>query len=86
MPKLTNVATDTTCPMIHDDASEPIRIENWSIFKDGPESRLKGEVYNHPLFADGDDIITSGVQRYHPELGVARTRNTLYWLGQRRSY
>lgn len=66
-----------------------VRIENWSairipldMYKPAELSPLqvRGLVYGHPKFANGDDIITSALVR--SEGRVVCTRNTEYILGQ----
>lgn len=62
-------------------------LENWSLVGrvepyTPPELwkySLRGEVYNHPLFEDGEVVYTSSVQRVSD--GKVITRNTEYTLG-----
>ena len=41
---------------------------------------LVGDVSGHPLFQDGDRIVTSRLIDFRPDLGVAETLNTVYIL------
>lgn len=42
-------------------------IKNWALVGQGPNGlgRLAGEVYNHPRFYDGADVLTSFVIKAH---------------------
>jgi hypothetical protein len=62
------------------------RLENWSLVRDdrngfkAPELRpvvLKGNVYNHKDFEDGELISTSTVKKIEIRNRVARTMNTV---------
>lgn len=67
------------------------KLENWSIVKEdsnpflAPEIRgfiLKGNIYNDNRFQNGSLIVTSTIQEINIKNRVARTRNTLYRLGE----
>ena len=66
---------------------QKVKLENWAVVALGspytaPEARvqaLRGEVYGHPDFSDGDKITTSRVVDIGE--GIAKTKNTKYNLG-----
>tara|TARA_R100001244_G_scaffold117145_1_gene87157 strand:+ start:939 stop:1235 length:297 start_codon:yes stop_codon:yes gene_type:complete len=64
------------------------KIENWAVVSgetnpyQAPESisrHIRGEVYGHPNFPDGDTVTTSTLVLL--EGGIAKTQNTQYSLG-----
>ena len=61
-------------------------LENWEalVRRRGKEFVLvvKGDVYRHPEFQDGEDIQTSAVQWFDRKARFCRTINRLYALGQ----
>ncbi len=68
-----------------------IRIENWSVctHKDNiwtaPEIQvkfLKGTVYGHPVFPDGQEVYTSSLVLLDIPNKIAETRNSSYVLGE----
>ena len=52
------------------------RLRNWVHCT----SYLVGDVSGHPLFQDGDRIVTSRLIDFRPDLGIAETLNTVYIL------
>lgn len=60
---------------------KPIILENW--FRYG--TSLHGNVYGHPRFHDGDEVTTSEVVELLEDIGVAKTRNTVYVLRNKRA-
>jgi len=65
-----------------------MRLENWSVTgSDDPYQppecqtrRLRGEVFGHPKFVDGEHITTSSV--VSAGSGTVTTRNSVYMLGE----
>ena len=63
------------------------RLENWAVVGLGgpytaPECRvqaLRGEVYDHPGFSDGETVTSSELTFLKG--GIAKTKNTKYELG-----
>lgn len=63
------------------------RLENWiivnDIFRDC--SRLQGNIYNDNRFSDGIFVSTSRLVEIDFVNNEARTKNTIYELGKRKS-
>lgn len=68
-----------------------IRLENWAIVArynpyDAPELGLhiviKGEVYDHPHFDNGKEIVTGYLKNFDSVLKTAQTNSTSYILGK----
>jgi len=57
--------------------AEPIILRHWGWCT---STRLCGEAYGHPRFADGTFVYTSTVQFIDERLGIAKTLNTTYIL------
>lgn len=58
------------------------RIENWCV---GDNDRLFGQVYDHPSFPDGTEVVTSRVVEWDSTRKRATTKNTNYILGEPRA-
>ena len=68
----------------------PVYIENWYITRrlltkySAPETgfmTLSGEVYGHPNFIDGEQVITSRLKELNIQVNKAKTSYTEYTLG-----
>jgi hypothetical protein len=57
------------------------RLENWFV---GCGDLLFGNVYGHPKWPDGTEVVTSRVVQWDKENNRAVTRNTQYVLGSPR--
>lgn len=63
------------------------RLENWAVVGDlykAPEicvPQLRGKVYGHPRFKDGDGVVTSRIVALDVPGRFAATHNTYYQLG-----
>lgn len=68
------------------DKDKPTRLEQWVPVDMGDgKMMLGGDVYNHPrgTVPDGQDVLTTELVAYNPELKIARTKTgTRYHLGE----
>ncbi len=70
------------------EAQEIVRIENWYVVSnaEGDKSatsvgyRLRGNVYGHPHYREGERIITSEILNL--EGNIVRCRSRIYYLGE----
>jgi len=67
----------------HDDRQPP-RLDDWCVIMDTGRPYLTGEVWGHPLIADGRTIITSPIPWIAAGRSAARTQNRQYQLGRER--
>jgi hypothetical protein len=66
-----------------------IRIENWAVVQSGdaytaPEAQVKqlsGQVFGHPRFEDGKQIVTSAIVTLDLSIRICFTKNSVYRLG-----
>ncbi len=65
-------------------STQGIRIENWVVFTHFGKAKqyLRGEVYGHPSFHDGQLVTTSAVIELGDSAAVT-TSGTVYRLGRR---
>ena len=64
---------------------QTIRIENWEVIINPCKMKqyLRGEVYGHPNFSDGQTVTSSGLMELRDDVAVTKS-GTIYHLGKRK--
>jgi hypothetical protein len=77
--------------LINKEERKMARLENWAVITApvsmfmAPElcsKKLQGKIYDDPRFADGVNVHTSSLEEIDVLKRTARTRNTVYILGE----
>jgi len=58
-----------------------ILLKYWSVIASPDKTlHLKGQVYGHKKFKDGEEVVTSEIQVFNAFKGTCKTKNTEYTL------